>query len=96
MSPGVVPGRVAEAIACGCVPLFVYSSAHEMKLPFFLGDNVNTPFIHTNPSAVKSRAKEFLENYNQEQMVHLCREFHFKHLSADAILRPILEKVGVL
>ena len=36
-------GRVAEAIACGCVPLFVYSSAHEMKLPFFLGDNVNTP-----------------------------------------------------
>ena len=45
---------------------------------------------------MKSRAKEFLENYNQEQMVHLCREFHFKHLSADAILRPILEKVGVL
>ena len=86
----VFPGRVAECIAAGCIP--VYISEDNEIIPL-LNTEANNPVLITNIKNLEDDFKNALHNYDFETTKHNLRNYHNQYLSSHAILKPVLDQL---
>jgi len=87
MQPPIFPGRVAESIACGCLPIYVKERFEEFPLPR-VSDFI--PCIETDLEHLAQFTQKALASLNSDDIEPMLKSYHLKHLSPDAILGPVL------
>lgn len=92
-SPGVLPGRVAEAIACGCIPFLIYEYIGAKRHCLPANAEGKFPIWETFYPSIRDDARTFFNNYDEAKMKSVCRDYHQKHLCAGKILGPLLTKI---
>lgn len=91
--PPAFPGRVAESIACGCLPLYVRENEREVvPLP---QTRDNFPYVDILPETMAKVLPEMIENRRLGLAAPLAefRDYHARHLSAQAVLQPVIEEL---
>ena len=86
----VFPGRVAECIAAGCIPL--YMTEHDEIIPLESIDE-NFPVLLTNLKNLENDFKTALHNYDFEKTIANLKQYHETYLSSRAILKPLLDQI---
>jgi hypothetical protein len=91
VQPPVFPGRVAESIACGCLPIYVKESAIE-NLPIPKVQD-HFPYIDISQDTMDQDLPRIISNRALIPPVEMFRDYHQQYLSADAVLKPLIDRL---
>ncbi len=94
--PAVFPGRVAEAIACGSLPIYVRTDRDFVPEEFSPLPRVDQliPFVEVSTSVLSLAIRQILQAYQANVVIPKLAAYHAQHLSARAILGDVLEGLG--
>ncbi len=91
VQPPVFPGRVAESIACGCLPIYVTGCALEtLPIPKTQDD---FPWIGIPEDAIERDLPRVISSRRRIAPVEAFRSYHRQFLSAEAVLGPVIQRL---
>jgi hypothetical protein len=91
VQPPVFPGRVAESIVCGCLPIYVKDSPDETVPIPKIQDGF--PYIEISPDAIHRDLPAIVSNRGLIPPVDAFRRYHERFLSAHAVLTPLIDRL---
>jgi hypothetical protein len=91
VQPPVFPGRVAESIVCGCLPIYVKDSPDE-TLPIPKVQD-HFPYFEISPETMHRDLPAIVSNRGLIPPLDAFRRYHQRFLCADAVLKPLIDRL---